>query len=93
MGQRTTSIAIAPAYTGTDISPTSGPSPAVLARERAKNLTREPIERSGMCWAEGMAESIVQPRAISLSRSRDAYWSFHIEKAGIAFIPTARLSI
>jgi hypothetical protein len=45
-----------------------------------KNLIKDRMERSGMCWTEGMAEAIVQLRAIYLSGDFDRYWSFHIEK-------------
>ncbi len=33
-----------------------------------------------MRWTEGMAEAIVQLRAIYLSGDFDRYWSFHIDK-------------
>jgi hypothetical protein len=45
-----------------------------------KNLIKDRMERSGMRWTEGMAEAIVQLRAIYLSGDFDRYWSFHIEK-------------
>jgi len=45
-----------------------------------KNLIKDRMERSGMCWTEEMAEAIVQLRAIYLSGDFDRYWSFHIEK-------------
>ena len=45
-----------------------------------KNLIKDRMERSGMRWTEGMAEAIVQLRAIYLSGDFDRYWTFHIEK-------------
>ncbi len=45
-----------------------------------KNLIKDRMERSGMRWTEGMAEAIVQLRAIYLSGDFDRYWSFHIDK-------------
>ena len=45
-----------------------------------KNLIQDRMERSGMRWTEGMAEAIVQLRAIYLSGDFDRYWTFHIEK-------------
>ena len=45
-----------------------------------KNLIKDRMERSGMRWTEGMAEAIVQLRAIYLSGDFDRYWTVHIEK-------------
>lgn len=43
-----------------------------------KNLIKDRMERSGMRWSEGMAEAIVQLRAVYLSGDFDSYWRFHI---------------
>jgi hypothetical protein len=53
-----------------------------------KNLIKDRMERSGMRWTEGMAEAIVQLRAIYWRGDFDRYWSFHIEKDQQRLHPT-----
>jgi hypothetical protein len=45
-----------------------------------KNLIKDRMERSGMCWTFPMAEAMLRLRAIYLSGDFEPYWEYHVRQ-------------